>query len=261
MNKGAACLYAIIVVGTAALAGCAQQPAQSESSGTAGVPPRDISGVWVGPVIPQKETYPPMTEWGQAFFDSVKPLSGPRAVPIAETTDPLVTCDPLGFPRNVLYETRGFAFDHLPNKTLHLLQYQKVFREIWTDGRKLPTNVNAPGEDTRDPTYYGYSIGSWADDSTFVITTTGFDEAAWADEFGHPRSMNAVIEERYHRIDHDNLELTVKIDDPKAYTQPFVAMIHTYKWSPKQEFEEQLCIPSVALDYKATFTPAAKGYK
>jgi len=196
-----------------------------------------------------------MTPWGQQFFDSVKPLSGPRAVPIAKTTDPLVTCDPLGFPRNVLYETRGFSFEHVARRTLQLLQYQRVWREIWTDGRTLPEHVGGTEADARDPRYYGYSVGGWADDYTFVVNTTGFDETPWMDEFGHPRSVNAKIEERYRRIDHDNLELTVMIDDPKAYTKPFEAMKQVFTWAPKQEFDEQLCIPSEALDYRTTFSP------
>ena len=252
-------LCALVAAATFITSGSAQQPATSSAAKPAPAPRRDISGVWSGPVIPRKEPVPPMTPWGQAFFDSVKPLSGPRAVPIAQTTDPFALCDPLGFPRNVLYETRGFAFEHLPKKTLHLLQYQRIWREIWMDGRKLPTNVGAPGADTRDPRYYGYSIGSWADDYTFVINTTGFHEAAWADEFGHPRSQNAMVEERYRRIDHDNLELTVSIDDPKSYTKPFVAMRQIYTWNPRQEFEEQLCIPSETLEYNKIFAPPGTG--
>jgi hypothetical protein len=199
-----------------------------------------------------------MTPWGQKFFDEAKPLQGPRAVPIAKSTDPLVTCDPLGFPRSILYETRGVAFEQVPRRTLQLLQYQRIWREIWTDGRKLPANVGASGADTQDPRYYGYSVGEWVDDYTFVVNTTGFNENAWADELGHPRSMNAKVEERYHRVDHDTLEVTVTIDDPKAYTKPFVAMKQRLSWAPKQEFEEQLCVPSEAAEYLSTFTPAAQ---
>jgi hypothetical protein len=196
-----------------------------------------------------------MTPWGQAFFDAAKPLQGPRALPIARTNDPLVTCDPMGFPRSILFETRGLAFEHVPRRTLELFQYQRVWREIWTDGRKLPTNVGAEGDDTLDPRYYGYSVGEWVDDYTFVVNTTGFNEDVWADELGHPRSMHARVEERYHRVDHDTLQLTVTIDDPKSYTMPFVAMRQTLTWAPKQEFEEQLCIPSEALEYRETFRP------
>jgi hypothetical protein len=242
-------------------------PAYAQRAGTpaapkapsAPAPKRDISGVWIGPVIPRKLPAPPMTPWAQKFFDEAKPLSGPRALPIAKTNDPLVTCDPLGFPRASVFETRGFQIEHLPKRTLELYQYQRAWRDIWTDGRPLPTNVGAArGQATADPRYYGYSVGAWADDYTFVVNTTGFHEAAWADELGHPRSQDAKVEERYHRIDHDNLEVTVTINDPKSYTAPYVVMKQIYTWEPKQDFEEQLCIPSEAVDYRETFREAGE---
>jgi len=254
-------LCALLIAATLAVPADAQQragtpAAPKKPSGPA--PKRDITGVWIGPVIPRKLPAPPMTPWAQKFFDEAKPLSGPRALPIAKTNDPLVTCDPLGFPRASVFETRGFAFEQVPRRMLELYQYMRVWREIWTDGRKLPTNVGATNGQTNDPRYYGYSVGEWADDYTFVVTTTGFNETAWADELGHPRSQDAKVEERYHRIDHDNLELTVTINDPKSYTQPYVVMKQVYTWDAKQEFEEQLCIPSEAVEYRETFREAGE---
>jgi hypothetical protein len=58
-------------------------------------------------------------------------------------------------PRSALFETRGFAFEQVPRRTLQLLQYQRIWREIWTDGRPLPTNVGGAAKDARDPRYYG----------------------------------------------------------------------------------------------------------
>jgi hypothetical protein len=261
MRNGFASLCTLVIAWTIAVPAYGQQRAAAPApakKAAAPAPRRDITGVWLGPVIPRKLPAPPMTPWAQKFFDEAKPLTGPRALPIAKTNDPLVTCDPMGFPRNVLFEVRGISFEVVPRRTLELLQYQRVWREIWTDGRKLPTNVGAPGKDTSDPRYNGYSIGAWADDYTFVVTTTGFHEAAWADELGHPRSQNAKVEERYHRIDHDNLELTVTIDDPKSYTKPFEVMKQVFTWAPQQEFEEQLCIPSEAIDYRETFREAGE---
>jgi hypothetical protein len=262
MKKSFVSLCALVITLLIAIPTDAQQRAAAPTAAkkpATPAPKRDISGVWLGTgAVPKKEPVPPMTPWGQKFFDAAKPLQGPRALPIAKTNDPLVTCDPLGFPRSILYETRSVAFEHVPRRTLELFQYQRVWRDIWTDGRKLPTNVGATKGATSDPRYYGYSVGQWVDDYTFVVNTTGFNEAAWADELGHPRSQDAKVEERYHRVDHDTLELTVTIDDPKAYTKPFVAMRQTLTWAPKQEFEEQLCIPSEAVDYRETFRAAGE---
>lgn len=62
-------------------------------------------------------------------------------------------------------------FVQAPDKVVQLLQYQRVFREIWTDGRSLPTDVGGTRPQSPDPRWYGYLIGRWADDSTFVVQT------------------------------------------------------------------------------------------
>jgi hypothetical protein len=220
-------------------------------------PKRDLNGVWSGGAVMRLEEFPPMTPWGQEQFDAAKPLFGPRALPVAESNHALVTCDPLGFPQNILYELRNMEFQQTGRKMLQLFQYQRVWRDIWTDGRRLPSSVGRDTQDSEDPRFYGYSVGRWVDDYTFVVNSTGFHEKSWANAIGHPRSVDAQIEERYHRINHDTLELTVTIDDPKAYTKPFVAMKQELRLNPKQEFEEQLCVPSEALEYLSTFRPVA----
>src|SRR5262245_11924566 len=139
-------LCTLIIAWTIVVPAYAQQRAGTPAppkAASAPAPRRDISGVWIGPVIPRKLPAPPMTPWAQNFFDAAKPLQGPRALPIAKTNDPLVTCDPLGFPRASVFETRGFQIEHLAKRTLELYQYQRIWREIWTDGRRLPTNVGA----------------------------------------------------------------------------------------------------------------------
>jgi hypothetical protein len=100
-----------------------------------------------------------------------------------------------------------------------------------------------------DPRYYGYSAGHWEDDYTFVVNTVGSSDRSWLDHSGHPHSVDLRVEERYRRVDHDNLALTVTIDDPKMYTKPFVIAKPNFKWIPKQEFEEQICVPSDAMEY------------
>ena len=229
-------------------ASCAGAPAPEP-------PRRDISGVWAGPPLPTLQEPAPFTPAGQARYDANKPTWGPKAVGLAESNDPLITCDPLGFPRSMLYETRGFEFVHTPTRTIQLLQYQRAWREIWTDGRPLPT---AAGGSPRDPRWYGYSIGRWEDDSTFVVETAGTDERGWVDYFGRPHSAAAHFEERYRRAAPDMLEVTVTVTDPETYTRPYVAMKQMFVRADTQELEEQLCVPSEAIEYfKTIAAPAA----
>jgi hypothetical protein len=235
-----------------------QAPKAVASAGPA--PMHDVSGVWLGPVIPVREPVPAMTPAAQAIFDSNKPNTGPRGVEVALSNDPLVLCDPLGFPRNVLFETRGFEISQEPKRVLVLYQYQRVWREIWTDGRTIPADIGGDAANSPDPRWYGYSVGKWADDYTFVINSTGMDDRSWLDEFGHPHSVKAQIEERYRRVDANHLELTVNVNDPDDYTKPFEAMKQMFQLSAKDEMEEQLCVPSEAQQYLNVIArPAAAG--
>jgi hypothetical protein len=221
-------------------------------------PKRDLTGVWAGPGIATLNPVPAMTAWGQAQFNASKPFSGPRLLPAGDSNDPMIMCDPLGFPRNVLWETRGVAFVQTPAVVVELFQYEHTFRMIWTDGRALPKNAGGDAIDAPDSRYYGYAIGHW-DGESFVADTVGIDENPWLDQLGHPQSSQMKVQERFTRTDRDTLNIAVNIDDPKAYTKPFEAGHITYKLQPKQaELPEQLCIPTQAELYRSTIaTPAA----
>ena len=245
--RGIAAVFSVFVV-----ASC-----QQRGSAPPAPPARDLSGVWLGVPVPPLEVPPPMTAKGQALFDAAKPMYGSRSVPVVESDDPLVNCDPLGMPRSVLHETRGVQFLQAPDKVVLLQQYQRVFREAWTDGRPLPTDVGGASPGSPDPRRYGYSIGSWADDSTFVVQTTGAIDTSYGDLYAHPHSLGARIEERYRRVDEGTLALTVTIDDPEMYQKPFVAMTQLLKRA--KEFDEQLCIPSEAKRYLEIMAVPAAG--
>jgi hypothetical protein len=68
------------------------------------------------------------------------------------------------------------------------------------------------------------------------------------------------VRERYTRVDHNNLDLAITIDDPKTYTKPFVISNAKFKWIPEQDFEEQICVPSEMLQYLDVIAnPAGNG--
>jgi hypothetical protein len=241
-------LFAILILPSLLLAQnapAAKQAAAAKPSAPA--PKQDISGVWFhqGAGSRTNKTAP-LTAWGKAQMATHK-TNGQGLV--ANSTDPMVKCDPLGFPRNVTWEDRGIQFVTSPAKTVELFQYQRIWREIWTDGRALPKNAGSDAINAPDPRYYGYSIGRWQDDNTFIVETNDTNEDTWLDNNGDPHSNELKVTEAYHRPDHDHMQITVNIDDPKAYTQPFVLGTVDYTWNSQQEFEEQLCIPSDAQAY------------
>ena len=184
-----------------------EQPRHDRSSTTAADrtgPSRDLTGTWDAGgagIAPRGSPTAPLTPWGDKKITTYKPGDGPRAPSvIGEINDPLSTmCDPAGFPRNLLFELRPFQVVHTPNQVLMLYMFEKRFRTIWTDGRALPKDP--------DPRWYGYSVGRWEDDSTFVVDTIGLDEKTWLDNAGNPHSNDLRVEERYHRVNMGQLEL------------------------------------------------------
>jgi len=222
-------------------------------------PKRDFSGAWVGPQDRVLGPFPAMTPAGEALFKMNKPYVGFEPLDgkeIPPSNDPFTTCDPLGFPRNLLAHAvswrGGMLFGSAPNRMIVNYEQQRVWREIWMDGRELPKKVDAVG--APESTYYGYSVGHWDGDYTLVIDTTGVDERPWLDEDGHPRSSSAHIQERYTRLDQYNMQLTVTVDDPKFYTKPFQFLKANFYWMKDQAFAETFCIPSEGLTYRDTLS-------
>jgi hypothetical protein len=225
-------------------------------TGTGGAAPkRDLTGFWAGRVAQKLNPIPPFTPWGEEQFREHK---SNEKYPVGESNDPIKGCDPLGFPRNILFMTRGIVFASMPGKMIEMSEYNRVWREIWTDGRELPKNVGGDTPGAADPRWYGYSVGRWVDDYTFVVNTVGTDERTWLDNAGHPHSGDLRVEERYVRVNHNSLEVTITIDDPKTYTKPFVITKAAFTWIPQQDFEEEICAPSEQAEYlKLIADPAA----
>jgi len=221
-------------------------------------PVHDVTGSWAGNLTPERLEIPPLTPLGQKMFSLNKPET---EVGTGHSNDPLNTCDPLGIPRNLVFETRGLAFGTMsPDRILVLHQYQRIWRYVWMDGHhELPTKFDS--KDGVPSRWYGYSAGHWDGDHTLVIDTVGSSDQSWLDKAGHPHSVDAHIQERYERVDHNHLLMTVTVDDPKIYTKPFVLSKNEYRWIPDQEAEEQMCVPSEMIQYMNLISKPAFGSK
>jgi hypothetical protein len=213
--------------------------------------PRDLSGVWGihGAGLNYSNAVPPMTPEGQKKYDAAKPGMGPRAVPLGN--DPMMKCDPLGYPRSLSY-SYGMEFVPLQGRVLQFFETYHTYRTIWTDGRVLPTP-----EDDAEPRWLGYSVGRW-DGDAFVVESTGFDGRSWLDTQGHQHSDAMKLEERYRRTGYDTLQVTLTIDDPKTYTKPWVSN-GTLRLASGTEIGEYFCVPSQEEEYRKLVREPAGG--
>jgi hypothetical protein len=186
----------------------------------------------------------PYTPLALEKMKDYRPGNGARQNVPGMINDPAVIyCDPQGMPRQDLYQLRTTQILQTPLKVVVLYEYSKIWRVIWADGRELPQDP--------EPRWFGYSVGKWVDDYTFVAQTSGTDDRTWLDKGGRPHSEDLRVEERFHRASRDLLELTVIIDDPKMYAKPWVAMnkFPMKLLPPDFDVREQMCSVSEYMKY------------
>jgi hypothetical protein len=92
-----------------------------------------------------------------------------------------------------------------------------LFRQIFMDGRHLPTDPN--------PSFMGYSVGRWEGD-TLVIDSIGFNETTWLDYGGHSHTEALKTTERIKRGSFGRLDIEVRFDDPQIYKRAFTVPVH-----------------------------------
>ncbi len=124
-----------------------------------------------------------------------------------------------------------FKIVETPGLTLILTEQLTQFRQIFTDGRSFPPDMQ--------PAWFGYSIGHWGGE-TFVIETAGFNDQTWLDDSGHPNTEAMRTQERFTRTDFGHMKLEVVVDDPKAYTKPWSVTI-PLELMPDTELIEDVC--------------------
>src|ERR1700732_3764921 len=161
-----------------------QKQAQKDSP-TKNLPfdPHDLSGIWKNPggfdpVLGNDR--PPMTAWGKEQWSKTR--ASARNTPLAfgfyqdqkDWNDPLFQCDPSGFPRTTDYS--NYRFVKLKDEFVEFFERDRVWRDLWTDGRKLP------GPEAK-PRWYGYATARWEGD-TLIVESAGYDERAWIDPYG-----------------------------------------------------------------------------
>jgi hypothetical protein len=171
----------------------------------------DLSGIWQanGPKYLQKLTADmkpddiPFQPWAKQVYDQRKDGRDART----ESAN----CLPQGVPK-ISATPVPYKFIQANGEIVILYEAFNLWRQVFMDGREWKQELN--------PTWLGYSVGRW-DGDTLVIETRGFNGKTWLDQAGLPTTDALHITELFHRKDFGHMEMTVTIDDPKAYTKPW----------------------------------------
>jgi hypothetical protein len=238
MRKHFVCLALLLVVAFAP-AVFAQNPERAGTTSSQSSE-RDISGVWMAAPPPQqpkqlggmvpKEVG--MTPWAKARFDAAGGGNN--------DTNPQLRCEPLGATRWTQF-VRPFEIVQTPGRIFFFPEIDHAYTVVYMDGRPLPKAEELPF----GPTYMGYSVGHW-DGNDLVIETVGVTDKAWLDNAGHPHTDDMRLTWRYHRADHNTLDVSITFDDSKAYTKSWTYGPRRYllKTGRDWEIQEQECLIS-----------------
>jgi hypothetical protein len=188
----------------------------------------DLSGVWraAGPFyrfnIAEDLAPEDIQPWAEELFL--------RRVRDSRKDSPLARCLPVSIPFHNFFNLTRIV--QTPGLIVILYESpNSPHRTVYTDGRTLPTDPN--------PTWLGYSVGTWEGD-TLVVTTRGFSDQAWLDSSGHPATESLRITERMRRRDFGHMELEMTIDDPKVFTRSFTIKRERLL-APDTELLEDVC--------------------
>jgi hypothetical protein len=145
--------------------------------------------------------------------------------------DPHIRCLPDNFVR-----TYGMPhllkFVHKPDHLVVLNEWNANYREVFADARPLPEDPS--------PNWQGYSSAKWSGD-TLVIDTIGVRDDTWVDWNGAVITESAKIREEIRRPDFGHLEVKITVDDPKAYTKPWTAVMKE-RIVVDAELIEEICL-------------------
>src|ERR1051326_1553801 len=165
-----------------------------------------------------------------------------------KTTEPHSACLPDGFMTGHTWDEQLRKIVQTPKLLVLLVEYNSMYRQIFLDGRPLPTDP--------DSSWSGNSTGHWEGD-TLVVQSSGFKDGQWLDTGADPFGETTKVTERFRRPDFGHLQIDVTIDDPKFYTKPWSVRVNEV-YAADTDLLEFICLEN-EKDIQHMKAGAAKG--
>jgi hypothetical protein len=132
--------------------------------------------------------------------------------------DPVAKCYIPGVPRSTYMP---WPFQILQTDTEIFIAY-----EFGSNSRTI--FMDRPGTEAPLPSWMGYSLGHW-EDETLVVNVTKQVPDTWLDASGNYHGADLVVEERYTLVDENRIQYEATIDDPDVFSRPWTIKIPLYR--------------------------------
>jgi hypothetical protein len=125
-------------------------------------------------------------------------------------------CWPHGVPGFLLYPVHPIFFIQTPNEVLMTWGQDFQLRHVY---------LNVAHSPNPKPSWYGESIGHYENGDTLVVDTIGLNDRTYVDNYRTPHTTQLHVMERFTLIDGgEGIEVTVRVEDPGAFTMPWNAV-------------------------------------
>lgn len=227
----AACLLALLLPATGALAADAALPVPRRADGSVIISgePGDTVGIWVpvyfvegrGPSFNFDEVK--MKPWAQGLYDDRQ----------THDLEPHARCKASGAVRQLLtpYGVEIVDIPALQRIYIFDIGGPHTWREVYMDGRSHPADY--------EHNNYGHNIGWWEGD-TLVVDSIGYNTEFWFERRGLPHTEEAHVIEYFTRIDRDNMQYRFVLEDPLTYDSPVEGTVNL-TWRGDEELFEYQC--------------------
>jgi hypothetical protein len=138
------------------------------------------------------------------------------------------SCKPAGVPGFDLFGFQPVFFVQSPKEVVMIYSGDMQVRHVYLD---VPHSANPK------PSWYGESVGHYEGD-TLVVDTIGLNAKTHVDNYRTPHTDKLHVVERWKMIEGGKtLQVTLAIEDPDTYNQPWMAT-QRYQQAPGPMLEE-----------------------
>ena len=155
---------------------------------------------------------------------------------------PRSSCMPAGIPAFLMFPVvEPIYFIQTPKEVTMIFEGDAQIRRVYLD---VPHSANLK------PSWYGESVGHYEGD-TLVVDTIGLNNKTYVDNYRTPHSENLHVVERWKLADDMTLEVTLTVDDPETFHEPWKA-VNRYRRIQRPRASEEVCAENNQLlfDYR-----------